>query len=305
MKIIITGATGFIGRHLVYYFSQNGHNVIALSRNPSKAQILFPSSVTCLQWKMNDPSSWQIHLKNAQAIVNLIGENIFGYLWTNSYKEKLIHSRIDSVRTILRAVHAISPTNFTFIQASAVGYYGNTKLYVDEQARMGNDFLARLSYDWERATDAVADFGVRRIITRFGIVLGKDGGALPRLKLIYRWFLGGTLGSGKQGISWIHIRDVQEGILFLLQNVNLSGVFNFVAPNAVSQKEFSQMLAKTLHRPIFIKTPAFVLKLLLGEMGKSLLLNGQYAKPTALQSSKYAFHFANLSTALQDLVKIK
>jgi len=300
MKIIVTGATGFIGRQLVLFFAQNGDTVIALSRNPSKAQSLFPSTVTSLPWKMNDPSSWQKHLADTQVIINLIGENILSHFWTQKYKEKLFRSRIDSVITIHEAIKATVSSNLTLVQASAIGYYGNTPSPVDEQSPMGDDFLARLTYDWERATEAIAELGVRRIITRFGMVLGSEGGAFPRLKNVYRWFMGGVLGNGQQGISWIHIRDVQEAILFLLKNTALSGVFNLVAPEAVSQKGFSQSLAKALHRPAWMKTPAFVIELLLAEMGKCLFLSGQYVKPTALQTNGYSFRFPQLLPALQD-----
>ena len=303
MKIIITGASGFIGRHLVHYFDQMGHQVVALSRNPEKTQSQFHSGVTCLPFKMHDPSTWLDELADANVIINLIGENIMRHPWTRSYKKKLRNSRIDSVMTIFKALQDAKPQKITFIQASAVGYYGNTSIPVDEQAAPGNDFLARLTYDWERATDAIADLGVRRIITRFGAILGKDGGALAKLIPIYKGFLGGTIGSGEQSFSWMHIEDLQHAMAFIVEKEALRGVFNFVSPKPVSQKELNRTLAEVLRRPAFWRIPELPVKLLLGEMGKALILGGQYVKPAALLNAGFEFRFENLKDALNDLLR--
>ncbi len=303
MKIIITGASGFIGRHLVHYFDQTGHRVVALSRNPEKAQSQFHSGVTCLPFKMHDPSTWLDELTDADALINLIGENIMSRRWTNSYKKKLRQSRIDSVRTIFKALQATRPQKITLIQASAVGYYGNTSMPVDEQAAAGSDFLARLTYDWERATEAIAELGVRRIITRFGVILGKDGGALARLIPIYKGFLGGTIGSGEQGFSWMHIEDLQRAMNFILQKETSEEVFNFVSPKPVSQKELNRTLAEVLKRPAFWRIPELPVKLLIGEMGKALILGGQYVQPAALLNAGFEFRFENMKDALIDLLR--
>ena len=303
MKIIITGASGFIGRHLVHYFDQTGHRVVALSRNPEKTQSQFHSGVTCLPFKMHDPSTWLDELADADALINLIGENIMSRRWTNSYKKKLRQSRIDSVMTIFKALQAARPQKITFIQASAVGYYGNTSIPVDEQAAPGSDFLARLTYDWERATEAIAELGVRRIITRFGVILGKDGGALARLIPIYKGFLGGTIGSGEQGFSWMHIEDLQRAMDFILQKDTSEEIFNFVSLKPVSQKELNRTLAEVLKRPAFWRIPELPVKLLLGEMGKAIVLGGQYVQPAALLNAGFEFRFENLKDALIDLLR--
>lgn len=303
MKIIITGATGFIGHHLVNYFDQQGYQVVALSRNPERGIKRFHSDVTSLPFKMHDPSPWLHELADAGAIINLIGENIMTHRWTASYKQKLRKSRIDSVITVFKALQAQPSSKITLVQASAVGYYGNTLLPVEEQSTMGNDFLARLTYDWERATDAIAELGIRRIITRFGAILGKDGGALARLIPLYKGLLGGTIGSGKQGFSWMHINDLERAMAFILENDTLEGVFNFVAPKPVSQKELNRTLAAILKRPAFWRIPALPIKLLLGEMAQALILGGQYVKPTALLNARFEFQFKELNEVLSDLLR--
>lgn len=306
MKIIISGATGFIGRHLVRFFAAQGSQVVAVCRNPEKARKLFAPFAACLPWRMHDPSPWSEQLNDADALINLIGENIFARLWTASYKEKLVRSRIDAVETIYQAFRAAKPTQCTYVQASAVGYYGHTqKNIVDEHAPKGDDFLAHLAYQWERASEPIADLGIRRILLRFGVILGSDGGALARLLPIYRWFLGGTLGKGTQGFPWMHIRDVQEAIRFLLVHESASGVLNFVAPQTISQKEFSKVLAAAVGRPAPWKIPAVLVKLLFGEMGQCLLLNGQYVKPASLLALGYSFRFPELALALHDLLRGK
>jgi len=304
MKIIICGATGFIGRHLVRFFAAQGNELVVVCRNQEKARKLFAPSAICLPWRMHDPSPWLEQLNDADALINLIGENIFARLWTPSYKDKLLRSRIEAVETIYQAFRAVKTRRCIYLQASAVGYYGHTRqAVVDEHAPKGDDFLAHLAYQWERASEPIADLGIRRILLRFGVILGPDGGAFARLRPIYRWFLGGTLGKGTQGLPWMHIRDVQEAIRFLLVHESTGGVFNFVAPQAISQKEFSAALAAAVGRPAPWKIPAFLVKLLFGEMGQCLLLNGQYVKPASLLALGYSFRFAELALALHDLVR--
>ncbi|RLD12681.1 TIGR01777 family protein [candidate division KSB1 bacterium] len=303
MKIIITGASGFIGRHLAVFFSNRGYDVVALSRNPQTTQKLFDSRVKCLPFVMGDPAPWLSELQNTRILINLIGENIGTHLWTKAYRQRLRSSRVESVLTILKALEKVKPASLTYIQASAVGYYGNTALPVDEQGSMGADFLARLTYDWERATDAIAEMGIRRLILRFGVILGRTGGALPRLLMPYKFFLGGVMGSGRQGFSWMHIEDLERAMEFLINNEPLQGVFNFVAPNPVSQKELSQTIAALLHRPDFFRIPAWPLKFILGDMAEILLLGGQYVKPAALLSAGFEFKYPELRDALNSLLR--
>ncbi len=304
-KVIILGATGFIGRHLVHAFRAQNFHVVTLTRNPQKARRLFGPLVKCLPFMMHDPSNWAEELLVADALINLIGENISSHFWTASYREKLKRSRIESVQTVFKALQKINVKSVTYLQASAVGYYGNTQIPVDEQGRAGNDFLARLTADWEQASDPIAQLGNRRILMRFGLVLGRDGGAFPKMVKPYRWFLGAVLGNGKQGVSWMHIDDVVRAIHFLLKNTEAQEVFNFTSPNPVSQKEWHRTLARLLHRPSFLRIPAWLIRAALGEMGQSLFLNGQYALPAALTRHGFQFRFPQLETALQDVLNTK
>jgi len=304
-KIVILGATGFIGRHLVRTFRAQKFHVVTVTRDAQKARQLFGPLVKCLPFMMNDPSNWAEELLVADALINLIGENISSHYWTASYREKLKRSRIESVQTVFKALQTINVKSVTYLQASAVGYYGNTQVPVDEQGRAGNDFLARLTADWEQASDPIAQLGNRRILMRFGLVLGRDGGAFPKMVKPYRWFLGALIGNGKQGFSWMHIDDVARAIQFLLDDTEAQGVFNFTSPNPVSQKEWHRTLTRLLHRPSVWRVPAWLIRIVLGEMGQCLLLNGQYALPAALTRHGFQFRFTQLETALQDLLNTK
>ncbi|NOX90736.1 MAG: TIGR01777 family protein [Calditrichaeota bacterium] len=303
MKIIIAGASGFIGRHLVNRMLRERFDVIALSRNPERKRSVFPPDVKCLLWKAGDSSPWQDQLNEPAVIINLIGENLAARYWTKSYKKLLLSSRIESVETILQAIERVPTKGHTLIQASAVGYYGNTAATVDEQSPPGNDFLARLVVQWEKSSDPAEDLSVRRIITRFGLVLGKDGGALPKMMIPFKLFLGGPVGSGRQGVSWIHIKDVAEAVLFLIKNERLKGVFNLTAPQPTPQKEFSRVLGKALKRPSWLPVPGFLPGLVLGEMAKATVLSGQFAEPKALLKAGYSFRFEDLYSALKDILR--
>ncbi|APF18611.1 protein of unknown function DUF1731 [Caldithrix abyssi DSM 13497] len=302
MKIIITGATGFIGRYLVLFFSERKFPVVALSRNPQKAKNIFPPHVTCLPWKNMDAASWLDELDGPAAVINLIGENIAGALWTRSYKQKLRDSRLNSVETIVQAFQQAPGRDHILIQASAVGYYGNVHHKVDETSPAGSDFLARLVVEWENASKTLEAVGVRRVLARLGVVLGREG-ALRKMILPYKLFAGGPLGSGKQGFPWIHIADVARAMLLMIEHDELYGVFNFVAPQTVTQKEFSRALGKVLHRPAWLPAPAPLLKLLLGEMARSALLSGQFVEPKKLLAAGFRFQFPELKKALEDILK--
>ncbi len=302
MKIIIAGATGFIGRHLVAFLNDSGYEIVALCRNPQAAKRQFSAEIKCVPFKMGDPSPWLGHLKTARALINLIGENISTHLWSKAYKAKIRRSRLEAVATFLNGIRQVQPNELTFMQASAVGYYGNSFLPVDEQGKVGEGFLARLTYEWERATEPFTRLGVRRILMRFGTILSDDGGALPKLILPYRFFAGAILGNGQQGFSWMHISDLKRAVRFLLENKHLEGVFNFVSPHPVSQKEFSKICAEILNRPVFLRIPAWGIKLMLGEMGQFLIIDGQYVQPTALINGRFEFKYPKIKAALENLL---
>ncbi len=303
MKVLITGATGFIGRYLVPFFLKQGYSVVALSRLPQKARQLFPAEVTCLRWINKDPQDWLHLLHEPVIIINLIGENIAGRYWTKKYKRQLVESRLNATATILMAIQQLKKdVPHIWIQASAVGYYGNTQQVVDESAPAGKDFLADLVVNWEKGSEGASLYGVRRAVARLGVVLGPNGGALQKMLLPFKLFLGGPLGSGQQGFPWIHINDVARAMLFLIEHSEQSGVFNFVAPQTVTQKEFCRTLAKVLKRPCWLPAPAPVLKLLLGEMARVALLKGQFVQPKRLLQAGFSFQFPKLQPALEEIL---
>ena len=301
MHIAITGASGLIGRALIGLLEKEGHAITAFSRRPEIHKAQFPQARWVL-WNPNDTVGMARVLKEADAVVNLMGENIASGRWTKKRKKALYESRVANGKALASALRAAEPRPAVLIQASAVGYYGaHGDEPVDENTPPGNDFLARLCVDWEASTALVEKLGTRRAIIRTGIVLSTQGGALPRLMLPIKLGVGGPLGSGKQWMPWIHIADEVKAIAFLIANENASGPFNLTAPQPVTNAEFTKTLARKLHRPAFMKVPGAALKMLLGEMAE-MLLTGQRALPSRLLELGYKFSYPTLETALDDLL---
>ncbi len=281
MKILLFGGTGFIGRHLVAHLSQNGYNVVIASRNKEHLEELL--------------SEFEPY-----GIINLAGESIQKSRWTEKQKEAILTSRITVTRRIVEAIEKVTHKPEVFINASAVGYYGTseTRVYTEESPS-GDDFLASVCVAWEQVAMEASAY-TRVVITRLGVVLGKDGGALPKMMLPYRFFAGGMVGSGKQWVPWVHIDDVTGLMRFILEKPLLSGPINVTAPSPLRMKEFSKILSSTLKRPNLAPVPSFVLRLLLGEMA-SLLLLGQRVTPKKAVDHGYRFRFPLLEEALKDL----
>jgi len=301
MHIAITGGSGLIGRALIAHLKKQGHTFTAFSRNPEAHTHLMPE-VRWEKWRPNDAIGMGRILREADAVVNLMGENIAARRWTKARKRALYTSRVDNGRALASALRAAEPRPKVLIQASAVGYYGaRDDEFVDEKTPAGDDFLARLCVDWENSTALVEELGMRRVIIRTGPVLSTEGGALPRLILPFRFGLGGKLGSGKQWMPWIHIADEVRAIAFLLREENASGAFNLTAPEPVTNAEFTRVLAEVMRRPAFMSVPAFALKLLLGEMAE-MLLTGQRALPNRLLEAGYQFTYPSLKEALEALL---
>jgi uncharacterized protein (TIGR01777 family) len=297
MRVIITGGTGLIGRALTSALVTEGHEVIVLSRAPERA-VALPAGVRIERWDGRTADGWG---GLADAIVNLAGESI-GARWTEAKKRRILESRLDAGRAVVQAVEAAAQKPKVVIQASGVGYYGfqgGTKL--DEEQAPGDDFLARVGVQWEASTAPVEDMGVRRAVIRTGVVLSPSGGTLARMVMPFRMFVGGPLGTGRQWFSWIHIEDEVAAIRFLLEKETASGVFNLVAPIGVNNMQFSMALGRVLKRPASIRTPAFPLRLLFGEMA-TLLLEGQRAVPLHLGQLGFKFRFPEVEGALRDLL---
>jgi len=317
MRIIITGGTGLIGRALLDFLAPAGHELIVLSRNPNPTPNPNPNpnpnpksplpNIRVARWDGVSTDGWGELVDGADAIVNLAGESIAGSgalpsRWTQERKQRILDSRINATNAVVAAIAQARHKPKVLVQGSAIGYYGvHGDEELDESAPPGNDFLAEVVQRWEAVSEPVEEMGVRRAIARTGLVLSADGGSLPPTMLPFRFFMGGPLGSGRQWWSWIHIRDEVRALAFLLEDERAVGPFNLTAPNPVTNKEFARTLGKVMGRPAFLPTPAFILRLALGELS-TLLLDGQRVIPKRLLELGFQFEFPQLETALQDLL---
>jgi uncharacterized protein len=286
MKVLVTGVSGFIGSRLSNRLETAGHRVLPVSRRPGSG---YDWSDASLAWGVRD----------ADAVIHLAGENLFGKRWSASQKELLRSSRTETTKKLSSLVAARKPV--CFISASAVGYYGpNSEDHLHEGSPQGNDFLAGICADWESATSAASDAGVRTAVVRTGVVLGLGGGALSKMLPPFRLGIGGPLGNGKQWVSWIHIDDLISLFLFILSNPKASGVFNGTSPQPVTMKEFAKSLGRVLHRPAVLPVPAPMLRLALGEVA-DILLTGQYVEPRHALEAGFRFQFTDIDKALTDI----
>lgn len=303
MRILITGGTGLIGRALTAQLAAAGYEVLVLSRAPERVTEL-PAGARAIRWDGRSAQGWGPLADGAAAIINLAGENIGGGLWTSARRERIRLSRLNAGRAVVEAVQAAAQKPRVVLQASGIGYYGpRGDEPITEAASAGHDFLAQVAVPWEASTAPVEALGVRRVILRSAAVLSRAGGVLPLMALPFRFFVGGPLGNGRQWQPWIHLADEVGAIRFLLEHEEAAGPFNLVAPGVVTNADFGRALAKVLRRPYGFPTPAFALRLLLGELADGLLLNGQRAIPERLLALGYTFKFPLVEQALADLLR--
>jgi uncharacterized protein len=299
MKLVIAGASGFIGSALVQRLSQRSDSLKLLSRKPRS-----PARTADREWLVWDPGvsgDWEKSLDGADGVINLAGEGIANKRWTDGQKELIRSSRIDSTRALVHAIAKTKEKPKFLINASAVGYYGpRGDETLTEDSAPGKDFLARLCVAWEEEAKKAQDHGVRVALLRTGIVLAKGKGALAKMVTPFKFFVGGRLGSGKQWMSWIHIEDEIGLMLSLLENAAAQGSFNATAPNPVTMEEFCKVLGKVLNRPSWAPVPASALTLLLGEMA-DMVLGGQRTLPKAAEKLGYNFKYPTITKALESL----
>ncbi len=299
MRVLITGGTGFLGRALAQRLVEAGYEVFVLSRRPERAPL--PPGVRATRWDGRSSTGWGSLADGAIALINLAGESI-GQRWTEAAKRRIRESRLNAGRAVVEAVAAARAKPQVLLQASAVGYYGpRGEERLAEEDPPGSDFLARLAVDWEASTQPVEAMGVRRVILRTGLVLERDGGALARLLLPFRLFVGGPLGDGRQGWSWIHRADWVEAVRFLMERPDAQGPYNLTAPQPVSNAEFSRTLGRVLGRPAWLPVPAFALRLVFGE-GADFLLTGQFVLPRRLLEAGFTFRYPDLESALRAIL---
>jgi len=296
MRVFVTGGTGFVGARLIPCLLEGGHEVVLLVR-PLEAGRAVPGGgrVRVVVGESTRAGPWWEAMGECEAAVNLAGYPVFGR-WTPRVKGLLRESRLETTRNLVRALPGGGP--FTLVSASGIGIFGDAgERELDESSPPGRDFLSRLATEWEAEGFGAREKGARVATTRFGIVLGHDGGALAQFVKNARWFLNGPLGSGRQWMPWIHREDVVRGILFLLEGAGLEGPFNFVSPHPVRQIEFARALGRILRRPAVVPTPALALRLALGEFGRVSLFS-QKARPKKLQEAGFTFRFPDLEAAL-------
>jgi len=304
-KVIITGGSGFIGQALSAELDASGYDVIVLSRRPKQLKENENSHIRIGFYDPEDPETWYSYAYGACAIVNLAGENIASSLrWTTAKKERLLHSRLAAGKALTDAVLRSDQKPGVVIQASAIGYYGNRgEESLTETSGPGQGFLADLAKQWETSVDPVRQQGVRCATIRTGIVLGKDGGFLKRIVRPFSLGLGGHLGNGNYWLSWIHLADEVRAICFLIENETLEGSFNLTAPNPLTFRDFFKTLGQVLGRPSWLHPPAFMLRLMMGELAKELLLSGQRVMPERLVRSGYEFKYPDAYSALQSILE--
>ncbi len=302
MHVFITGGTGLIGKALTTSLLEDGHHVTVLTRAPERHKHHMPPDVRLVPWNGRTSEGWAHLMEEIDTVVNLAGENIASGRWTAARKARIRESRLNAGRALVEAISAAHHKPHTLVQASAVGYYGpHGDEEVTEDTPPGSDFLAQLAVEWEASTAPLEQYGIRRVILRTGVVLSREGGALPRMLLPFRLGVGGRLGSGRQWFPWIHIADEVGAIRFLMEKESAQGPYNLTAPHPVTNAEFTRALGEVLHRPTLFAVPAFALRLLFGEMA-TVLLEGQRAVPKRLLEAGYSFRFTDIRRALEDLL---
>jgi uncharacterized protein (TIGR01777 family) len=300
VKILVTGGTGFIGTRLCSRLVQEGHTLSIITRAKKVREEVSPG-LSFLHGDTAQKGPWQEVVKNHDAVVNLAGASIFSK-WTAKQKKLIQESRIQTTRNIVEGMEVSLQKPVTIISASAIGYYGfHGDEELDEESPRGDDFLATVCRDWEAEALKAGEKGARVILTRFGIVLGEEGGTLSQMVPLYKYYIGGSIGSGKQWFSWIHIQDLVEAIVVLMSQPEVSGPLNLCSPNPVRNKDLAKALGKALHRPSFFPAPAFMVRLILGEFG-TLILKGQRVLPRRLLDNGFVFQYPDLGKALQSLL---
>jgi uncharacterized protein (TIGR01777 family) len=300
MKILVTGSTGLIGSALVPFLITSGHGVTRLTRSKNFSGSKIGESVA--YWNPNAKNIDSATLEGHDAVVHLAGENVAG-IWTQEKKTRIRKSRVEGTRLLSRYLTELGKPPKVLVCASAIGYYGNRgEEILTEESDSGEGFLAEVSREWEEACEPALEKGIRVVNLRIGLVLSPEGGALKTMLVPFRLGVGGTIGSGNQYISWISIDDMVGVIFHAISQENLNGPVNSVAPNPVTNREFTKTLARVLGRPSFLSVPEFVLRLLIGEMAEEMLLASTRAVPKKLLDSGYKFRYPRLEKALRHLL---
>ncbi|WP_342506308.1 TIGR01777 family oxidoreductase [Sporosarcina sp. FSL K6-2383] len=299
MKIVIAGGSGFIGQKLTTFLLNEGHDIIILSRKEKKGT----NNISYVQW-LQEGATPEIAIGSADAFVNLAGVSINAGRWNAEHRRQIHDSRMIATDELLRIISTLPIKPSVLVNASAIGIYPASEeiIYTEDATTIANDFLAQTVADWEKKATLVEAEGIRSVFMRFGVVLGKGGGALPPMVLPYRLFAGGKVGSGKQWLSWIHVDDVVRAIAFSITNKNVQGPVNTASPFPQRMDDFGKTIGSVLHRPHWFPVPGFVMKLVLGKKS-ALVLEGQHVLPKKLLDNGFEFKFPKLEAALRNILK--
>lgn len=295
MKIMIAGGSGFLGGELTRSFLADGHQVCILSRGSR----IWDGAQT-VKWDGRTTQGWGHLVEEMDVVIHIAGKTLASWPWTSATRKAFYDSRLIPGRALVQALQNATRRPSLFIQASGINYYGLHGKLADETTPPGDDFLAKLTVEWEKATKPVEEFGLRRVVLRSAPVLSRNGGLLGLIALPVRFFVGGPYGTGNHAMPWIHIRDWVGAVHHLIKNEQAFGAYNLIAPVPTSNADFNRALAKALRRPYWFPTPAFLLRTFLGEMSV-LVLEGRFSQPKRLTDSGYKFQFPGPREALTDL----
>jgi len=294
MNYLITGGTGFVGKKLVKKLHEEQHRTYILTRSPESYEDT--EQATYIGYDVNASE-----LPAIDGVVNLAGESLFGY-WTKQRKENILNSRIETTRKLLEIISQLKKKPNVLVSGSAIGYYGMSEelIFTEKTHKSSEDFLGTVTNKWEYTAKKAEHMGIRTVFTRFGVILGDGEGALPLMSLPVKFFVGGKIGNGEQWVSWVHIDDVVNLIIFSLENEEVSGPLNVTAPDAKRNKDFMRSLTHVLKRPYWFTTPSFLIRGALGEMSQ-LVTRGQYVWPAKALSENYQFIYPKLRETLMSL----
>lgn len=299
LRIVIAGGTGFIGKMLVEHLCNDGHEIIILTRKNE----LSTNNVTYVNW-LQDGAAPEEEIKWADVFINLAGVSINDGRWTKNHQQLIYESRMKATDELIRIVNHLQKKPSVFINASAIGIYppSNEQIYTEQSTETDTSFLAKTVKDWEQKAATLEQHHIRVLFMRFGVILGKDEGALPLMVLPYKLLVGGKIGTGKQWVSWVHITDVVRAITYCINENHLKGAINVTAPNPVTMDEFGKTVATVLNRPHWLPVPSFLLKIVLGKKS-DLILKGQRVISKRLVEHGFSFQYSQLQLALSDLLK--
>jgi uncharacterized protein (TIGR01777 family) len=301
MNIVIAGGTGFLGRPLIAALAASGHEITVLSRGSGQGG---PARTVAWAPDGSAGGSWPATIDGSDIVINLAGESIAGKRWTAAQKDRILQSRIAATRSLVAAVQRATRPPAVFVSGSAVGFYGPREdQIITEETPAGRDFLSDVCVRWEAEAKRLEGTATRVVCVRTGLVLERDGGALPQMLPPFWFGAGGPVGSGRQYWPWIHREDWIGLLQFLIATPTATGAVNASAPNPVTNREFAKALGRALHRPAFMPAPGFALKLLMGEMADALLLSGQRVVPAKAERLGYTFRFKTLDDALRSIFK--